>query len=269
LFTFPVGYDYITAPMSSSLPRLSYWVCATPRSGSTLLCDVLASTGVAGHPQEFWEALPGTGLPRQPREYLPGLDDAAAGVELPPVEEGPPLPPFPERLAAAVREGTTPNGVFGAKVMWGYLQPVLDGLDGEPEAALPGLHYVLVRRRDKLRQAISLWRAIQTQEWSRHHHEDGEEAPELVYSGAAIDGLRAQLTEQEAAWETWLAERPVRPLVLDYEDYTEDPHVAVTAVLDHLGVPAPQELPARTRMRRQSDHLSEEWRRRHVTEVPS
>jgi len=28
----------------------SYVVCATPRSGSTLLCELLKSTGVAGHP---------------------------------------------------------------------------------------------------------------------------------------------------------------------------------------------------------------------------
>jgi LPS sulfotransferase NodH len=253
--------------MSSPTPRLSYLVCATPRSGSTLLCDVLASTGVAGRPQEFWEALPGTGLPRQPREYLPGLDDDAAGVELPPVRTGAPLPPFRERLAAAFRDGTTANGVFGAKVMWGYLQPVLDGLDGEPEAALPDLHYVLVRRRDKLRQAISLWRAIQSQEWSRHHHPcDGAEAPELVYSSAAIDALQAQLAEQEAAWESWLAARPRPPLLLDYEDYAEEPQTAVAAVLDHLGIAHPGDMPASTRMRRQSDGLSDDWRRRHVRE---
>jgi LPS sulfotransferase NodH len=255
--------------MTFATPRLSYWVCATPRSGSTLLCDVLGATGVAGRPQEFWEALPGTGLPRQPREYLPGLDDDAVGVELPPVRTGAPLPPFRERLAEAFREGTTPNGVWGAKVMWGYLRPVLDGLGGEPEDVLPDLRYVLVRRRDKLRQAISLWRAIQTQEWSRQHHDDGDERPELVYSGPAIAALEAQLRRHEAAWEAWLAERPVAPLVLDYEDYESDPQVAVTAVLDHLGVPAPDALPAATRMRRQSDGLSEAWRRRHVEEVAS
>src|ERR671929_206844 len=56
--------------MTGSSPRLTYLVCATPRSGSTLLCDVLTRTGVAGRPQEYWEALPATGLPRQPREYL-------------------------------------------------------------------------------------------------------------------------------------------------------------------------------------------------------
>ena len=32
-------------------PMLSYLVCATPRSGSTLLCHALDQTGVAGHPR--------------------------------------------------------------------------------------------------------------------------------------------------------------------------------------------------------------------------
>ena len=33
---------------------LSYALCATPRSGSTLLCDLLADTGVAGRPDSFF-----------------------------------------------------------------------------------------------------------------------------------------------------------------------------------------------------------------------
>ena len=38
-----------------TLPRSSYFVGATPRSGSWLLCGLLASTGVAGRPHEwFW-----------------------------------------------------------------------------------------------------------------------------------------------------------------------------------------------------------------------
>jgi LPS sulfotransferase NodH len=253
--------------MSEPTPRVSYLVCATPRSGSTLLCDVLTRTGVAGRPQEYWEALPGTGLPRQPREYLPALAEGELDELLPPVHRGAPLPPFRERLEKAFHDGTTPNGVFGAKIMWGYLRPVLDGLGAEPEEALPDLHYVLVRRRDKLRQAISLWRAIQTQQWRREHAaDDGDGGPELVYSAAAIDALQGQLAEQEHAWERWLAARPVHPLVLDYEDFAGRPQVAVAAVLRHLGLPVPDELPAATRMQRQSDGLSEEWRRRHVKE---
>jgi len=32
----------------------SYIICATPRSGSTLLCDLLTETGVAGRPDSFF-----------------------------------------------------------------------------------------------------------------------------------------------------------------------------------------------------------------------
>src|SRR5207249_762689 len=34
-------------------PRKSYLICATPRSGSYLLCELLALTGVAGKPTEY------------------------------------------------------------------------------------------------------------------------------------------------------------------------------------------------------------------------
>ena len=51
-------------------PTTSYLVCATPRSGSTLLCHLLDQTGIAGHPQEYFEALRHSGLPRRPEEYF-------------------------------------------------------------------------------------------------------------------------------------------------------------------------------------------------------
>jgi trehalose 2-sulfotransferase len=57
---------------------VSYLVCATPRSGSTLLCEGLKATGVAGRPEEYFEAVPTTGRPRAPVDYLAGLADAEA-----------------------------------------------------------------------------------------------------------------------------------------------------------------------------------------------
>src|SRR3954452_18480605 len=51
-------------------PDRCYLVCATPRSGSTLLCHLLDDTGIAGHPEEYFEALQHSGLPRQPEEYF-------------------------------------------------------------------------------------------------------------------------------------------------------------------------------------------------------
>ena len=51
---------------------ISYLVCATQRSGSTLLCELLRATDVAGVPDEYFERLRQTGLLR--------CDCAAVGV---------------------------------------------------------------------------------------------------------------------------------------------------------------------------------------------
>ena len=71
----------------------AYLVCATQRSGSTLLCEALKATGVAGHPEEFFEARPATGIPPAPLDYLADIGDPyVTGLlaDAPP----PPAPPY-------------------------------------------------------------------------------------------------------------------------------------------------------------------------------
>src|SRR4051812_12779199 len=124
----------------SQRPRvdgISYLVCATQRSGSTLLCELLKGTEVAGVPEEFFEALRATGLPRQPRQYF-FEGDAPADVvaTLPAVQRGHPEKrgDFEGWFTYAVQRGTTSNGVFGAKMMWNYFDDFRERV-----AELPGL----------------------------------------------------------------------------------------------------------------------------------
>ena len=148
----------------------SLLVCATPRSGSTLLCALLDGTGVAGRPQEFFERLAHSGLPRQPREYFERVEDPKLLELLAPTDPGTPDPgdPIPQALA----EGTTDNGVFAAKLMWTHLLDLAERLGRPADAALlrehfPDPRYVHVTRRDKIAQAVSLWRAVQTRVLAR------------------------------------------------------------------------------------------------------
>src|SRR5689334_3376396 len=114
-----------------SRPDRSYLVCATPRSGSTLLCHLLDQTGIAGHPEEYFEALRHSGAPRKPHEYFDpdrhaNIIERLAFRELPDGIERTAHPlwepeSYDRYLASALDAGTTPNGVFGAKLMWGYL----------------------------------------------------------------------------------------------------------------------------------------------------
>ncbi|MDQ3102874.1 MAG: Stf0 sulfotransferase family protein, partial [Actinomycetota bacterium] len=164
-------------------PTRSYLVCATPRSGSTLVCKALRDTGVAGRPEEYFEALRSTGRPRRPEEYFEGVDDQSIRDQLgDPSDEAPPPPAwsrtaYDRYLEWAMEQGTTDNGVFAAKLMWQYLGDFVGLLRNVPAyrhlplaellpATFPGLTLVRVVRANKIRQAVSLWKAVQTASWS-------------------------------------------------------------------------------------------------------
>ncbi|HET8755371.1 MAG TPA: Stf0 family sulfotransferase [Solirubrobacteraceae bacterium] len=246
---------------------VSYLVCATPRSGSTLLCETLRTTGVAGNPLEFFEARPETGVPRGPLDYLAGLDDAealalVAGApppEAPPYSDLRGCEDYDEHLARVRAAGTTPNGVFGAKIMWAHLVDLGRQLGSDDLAALVDERFdrprfVWVRRRDAVRQAVSLWRALQTQSWRA---ENEPAAGEPQYSYAALRHLVELLTTNDSAWEQFLAGRD-HVLTLTYEEIASDIGDAVARTLAHIGVTLPR-LDALPTLRRQADERSAEW----------
>jgi trehalose 2-sulfotransferase len=266
-------------------PHRSYLVCATPRSGSTLLCHLLDATGVAGHPAEYFEALQHSGLPRRPTEYFDrerhaNIVERLAYREMPdgrsPRTPNPLWSPetYDRYLAWAIEQGTTPNGVFGAKLMWGYLgdfATLLRGIEGLGDLPVPqlfdrvfpGLRYVQITRTDKIRQAVSLWKAVQTQAWRR----DAGSAPAGVagpeFSFRAINYLVRLLTAHDAAWDAYFLGLGIQPLKVTYEELAEQPEPIVRHVLDHLAIDAPETLElGSSRLEAQADELSEDWVRR-------
>lgn len=242
----------------------AYLVCATERSGSTLLCELLAGTGIAGRPEEYFEFLSATGRVRQPREYFPPDADPEILELLLPLEAPVPAVPWGRRLGDALERGTTPNGVFGAKMMWAYLPDFL--AHGEPEEQLGPLRWVHVERRDTLAQAISLWRAVQTAQWRA---EDRDAAVEPVFHAEAIAHLKARLEDHAAAWRRWFAERGIEPLEIVYEAFAEHPQATICRVLDHIGVPSEGVHVPEPPMRRQADARSQDWVDRFKEEVPA
>jgi LPS sulfotransferase NodH len=262
-------------------PMLSYLVCATPRSGSTLLCQALNQTGVAGHPEEYFEALHRSGLPRRPHEYF-DRDRHANIVERLAFREMPhgvakPNPlwhpeTYDQYLAWALREGTTANGVFGAKIMWGYLGDFaellrgIEGMGGRPlpellARAFPGLRYIQITRENKIRQAVSLWKAVQTQAWKAG--DEVERSVELVFSFRAINYLVRLLTAHDASWDAYFLGLGYEPLKLTYEELAESTDGVIRRVLEHLGIPVPENLVVGApQLSVQADEISEGWVRR-------
>jgi LPS sulfotransferase NodH len=270
--------------MVIAMPMLSYLVCATPRSGSTLLCELLDQTGVAGHPEEYFEALRHSGVPRRPHEYFDperhaNIIERLAFREMPDGVTRPANPLWDPRdygryLDWTLQRGMTPNGVFGAKLMWGYLGDFADLLrtiDGMAELplpalltrAFPGLRYIQITREDKVRQADSLWKAVQTRAWRRGDPEHPARADEPVFSFRAINYLVRLLTAHDASWDAYFLGLGIEPLKVTYEELAEAPEPVVRRVLDHLEVEAPADLAVEAPgLTVQADSLSETWVRR-------
>jgi len=259
-------------------PKRAYIVCSTQRSGSTYLCQLLASTGVAGTPQEYFEARAETGSPPHPGYFLAGLPRTGVGIrddvrpsEPPEYSDLRAVDGWEEHLERTFRLGTTGNGVFAAKLMWNQLPDLEQHAAALPEfAGLAGSElldrllghpsYVWMRRRDKVRQAISMWRALQTRTWRLEHPGGDGGAPTLSYSFRGIEHLRRRLSADDEAWGRYFLHSLIAPLELVYEDdVSPDPAGAVARVLSHIGIEAPPGWEPDARMAQQSDELNDEW----------
>jgi trehalose 2-sulfotransferase len=269
-------------------PRTSYLICSTPRTGSSLLCDALTGTGVAGRPEEYFQFRARTGFPRRPQEYFEGAEHPEIFDILGPRtrvedEESRYDPSRFERyedyLRWSLNEGTTPNGVFGAKVMWGYFNGFVTGLrwavPGRQRLSVcelapsvfPDLRYLWATRRDKVRQAVSLWRALQSWSWSSDRGAAPDEADHLHYSAVAIEHLIRDIQAHEDEWQAYFGECGVEPFTVVYEDFVQDYEGTIREILHHVGAPGADEATVTPPQRQpQSDGLSKSWAERYRME---
>jgi LPS sulfotransferase NodH len=258
------------------VPSSSYLVCATARSGSTLLCETLRATGVAGNPLEHFEVFRHSSQPRQPREYFEDLQQTEVLGLLAPLD---PPKPDPETSAAwwarIVAQGTTSNGVWGGKLMWSHTEDLLLRARELPQVTEEAdldqvltalfeddLKLIFVTRPDKVAQAVSLWTAVQTQTWRAGQ---GRDSADAKYSFAGIHHLVTQLTEQDAQWRQWFAATGRSHFDVGFDALAAEPQATVGAVLEQIGlgdvdVPAPA-------TRRQGDGRSAEWAARYRDET--
>jgi LPS sulfotransferase NodH len=218
----------------------SYLLCGTPRTASTLLCGLLASTGVAGRPESYF---------REPdeRRWAERLDVAGAD--------------FTRFMAAVSAAGRTGNGVFAARVMWGSIEHVVARLPPAHrdltalEHALGPLRLVHLRREDAVAQAVSWTRAEQTGYWQQG--DDRRAPPRLDLD--RIDATVRTIRAHEQAWSDWFDRQAVEPHRVTYEQLVRDPGGTVRGILAHLRVDAPPSWEPRSPHEKQADELNAAW----------
>ncbi|MGH1493737.1 MAG: Stf0 family sulfotransferase [Acidimicrobiales bacterium] len=208
-----------------------YLLCGSPRSGSTLLCDLLAQSGVAGMPESYFR-------PASILEY--SMD---WGVEC--GTDG-----WGRSYIDSVRHhGEAGTGCFGMRIMWSDMPAFLERLavlDPAPSSDRERLrsqfgidYFVRLSRNDKVAQAVSLVIAAQTGLW--HRNADGtvrqgsEPTAPPCYDYGHIAAELEMLECEARGWDNWFSTQSIAPLELTYEALSLDPVAQVMSVLSHIG----------------------------------
>lgn len=231
---------------------LSYVICTSPRSGSTLLAEALDSTGVAGHPDEFFDV----------HAEVEGQIRRRFGAEKDPLEA---------YLMKVIRFSKTKNNVFAWKAHWHQFEHFWQRLLGVPLAApgvdrglfmevFPNLRYIWLRRRDRLRQAISYEKAIQTEMWRSYAGRSQTPKSRPAFDKARVDTRLNEIDRMEAAWDAFFTRHGIEPLVIWYEDFIPDYEKTVLGLLRHLEIRLPEKFSVPSpRLLKQSDEETEKW----------
>ena len=238
-------------------------IATSPRSGSWLLSDYLAGSGVIGVGREYFHV-----------NYVPDYS-RALGLDSQHIT-GP-------YIAAARQDAAREGVLFSSKVHWLQMNQLVDALrvihpelaqDHAPapaliEASLPGACYLHLTRRDKARQAISFFKAMRTDHWWERAGGPGTTADAKAAAPApapapleppdhlAIRWFEEDLRHEDAEWQRFFYHFGLTRFAVAYEDLVADPRAVVRAVLDWLGftdVAAPDR---GSQLRRQADADSE------------
>lgn len=232
--------------------------------GSHLLADALAATGVAGNPREWLPRFTAENAPKTPLDRMKLVTQPPAPAPSDPVAEA-------AHIRKVIAAGTSENGVFGVVVHWPVLQDAVRRLhaflgmeESDPHAVLsaafPGLSYVWLRRQDKVAQAVSWYKAIQTGSFVGRKENAGViEAEPLRFDEARIRYLLSAIVSFENAQASYFASRGLKPLVLYYEDLASGYAGTVRSVLDSLGLDGSSREIAEPTRKKYADALSEEW----------
>jgi LPS sulfotransferase NodH len=249
-------------------PTHAYVLCGTPRTGSTLVCTLLESTGVAGHPQSYFRT--------------PDLDTYATTWGIPRAPDG--SFTFADYLRGAIYAGRSANGVFATRIMWGTLAEVINNvrhLYADYASADRDLlthafgptRFIYLRRHDVVAQAVSRVRAEQTNVWHIIGDVpigDGPVVPPAHaprYDFAQIRSYTQEIEAQNQAWTAWFRTNGVQPHRVWYEDVATAPVQTTHAILAFLQLAVPPHVRITANNQRLADATSTDWSARYQADL--
>ena len=232
---------------------ITYAICTMQRSGSNLLCDIIRKRKDFGMPYENFHET----------QFLKKihLND-----------------PIDEIINTLLKVNTSENGAKGVKLMYDQIPRLVNLINKTQHTNHTSQEafdicnfdkHIFLYRKNTLRQAISLYKAQTTHLWrSFPGKKIDSKIPTILYDKFQIQRCLNLTKFREKQWHSFFKENNITPLVISYEDLTENKQETLLKVFNYLGDNALQtdfQFPE-TILHRQADELSEEFYTRFQTE---
>ena len=246
-------------PPPASVVRRSIIICATPRSGSWMLSKSVESCAAVGTVHEWFVP-----FMMADRRHFYGL---------------PPDTGYIATARALIVEEGGKTGIFFVKIMWQTLLEVLEQLRKEFQGEgplsdgqllrrfFPNPTFVLVSRQEKVKQAVSYFKATQTDLWCQDRPGAARDLSHLMFDYHGIDRLLRYVTETEDSWRRFLAEQELPHLEIVHEKLVRDYPAVMTDLLDRLQIPYDRAALSTMPTQSQTDSINREWHDRFTREA--
>ena len=227
---------------------MRYLICSVPRSGSVLLGRLLRDTGLVGNPAEWLSLSTARQESSEIKSFLErfnvdsykidNLDIGDSGIEV--FDTANEL----DNYLSYIEQVSSTNNVFGMKCHFNHFyylnRPWQD--DAKVESFIKSFDkFILTTRKDKIAQAVSLYKAMNTGEWML---EPGQSPTEFTsYDYADINKVLCDLAVHETGWKLLLQRCNVSYLEVVYEDFIADKQSGLARVFDYLGIEYTGNLP--------------------------
>jgi LPS sulfotransferase NodH len=183
---------------------------------------------------------------------------------------------------------STPNGVFGTKLHWTCLldmhralrasfapratDPERRSLDDLLRMHFTSVRYIWLRRRNKVAQGISHFRAYKTGIWESpygHPLRSEEYQQSVQFDLRLIEHCVIEAQHYEREWDAYFQRRNLAPLELFYEDLIGDYDQSLRVVLQFLGIPHSDLPKTEPRLDQLADATSLLWEQRYRALKPA
>lgn len=193
-------------PLRGTQPTKKIAILSTPRCGSTYFCGMLASTGLFGRPNEWFD-------PQTLKTYLRHRNIASFNVA--------------DYARELLLKTPTDNGVFSVNIHVG--QYVYWRTQAFDLLSLGFDKIFYLRRRDQVAQAYSFAKAVATDQWKSSQERRRHKTPDDILDGDILRALALQ-SQWNGYYDAHLARHVDREF--HYEDFAGNSDIFRTLLRD-------------------------------------